>query len=391
MKHCYFADFFDIESDFAEYILFSFTFLRNLEKKAKDWSSKIGWRVGCNFIPSTAVNQLEMWQAETFDPQTIQKELQLANSIGFNTVRVFLYYLAWGEDKIGIKSRMHTFLNITNQFNIKTIFVLFDDCWKNDPHICQQPAPIPDVHNSQWVQCPGSSQPVYGSYQEYAQDILTEFAEDNRALFWDLYNEPGNFHHNESILSLLQDVFKYTIEVNIAQPITAGMWNFFKKLNSFQLQNSDIITFHLYSLPQVLEIQIKTLKKHGRPIIYTEYMARTIGSTFKNSLTIFKKHNVVFPWKLPEGAPIPKVWFHDIFWNNSTCYSEEECSFIKSITSYLQLTPIEFSEDSTAEILNSGVEQQQFSMTHFASYLVFIIYIGTNIIDIFANIVEVNI
>ncbi|KAL4509312.1 hypothetical protein ABPG72_018243 [Tetrahymena utriculariae] len=319
-------------------------------EKAHSWYQSIGWRVGCNFIPSTAVNQLEMWQAESFDPTTIERELSQASSIGFNTIRVFLHYLAWGEDKSSFKQRMHTFLNITEQFNIKTTFVLFDDCWNNDPHVGQQPAPIPGVHNSQWVQCPGVAQPVYGYYQEYVQDILTEFAEDSRVLFWDLYNEPGNSNYNDSRLSLLQDVFSYARQVNITQPITSGLWYDNQKLNDFQKQNSDIITFHKYSDPKSLEEKILELKLLGRPIICTEYMARTIGSTFQNSLPIFKKHNIgainwglvfgktqtVFPWGSPEGSPVPQVWFHDVFWQNSTCFSEEECQFIKSITSKSQ-------------------------------------------------------
>ena len=107
------------------------------QEKANEWYQSIGWRVGCNFIPSTAINQLEMWQADTFDPITIQRELALAHNLGFNTLRVFLHYLAWGEDKTAFKERMHTFLNITDQFNMKTSFVLFDDCWKNDPHVGQ--------------------------------------------------------------------------------------------------------------------------------------------------------------------------------------------------------------------------------------------------------------
>lgn len=163
---------------------------------------------------------------------------------------------------------------------MKTTFVLFDDCWKNDPHVGEQPAPIPGVHNSQWVQCPGKAEPVYGDYKEYVQDILTTFSEDNRVLFWDLYNEPGNSKYGATHLDLLTQIFSYAREVNVTQPVSAGIWTENQKLNSFQLSNSDIITFHRYSLPVILEAEIKLLKLHGRPIICTEYMARTIGSTF---------------------------------------------------------------------------------------------------------------
>lgn len=40
------------------------------------------WYFGANFIPSTAINQLEMWQKETFDPTTIDRELGFARKIG---------------------------------------------------------------------------------------------------------------------------------------------------------------------------------------------------------------------------------------------------------------------------------------------------------------------
>src|SRR3954462_10150551 len=68
-------------------------------KRANDWYAKQPWLVGCNFIPSTAINQLEMWQADTFDPAAIDRELGwAADKLGFNTARVFLHDLAYHAD-----------------------------------------------------------------------------------------------------------------------------------------------------------------------------------------------------------------------------------------------------------------------------------------------------
>src|SRR3977135_2403719 len=67
-------------------------------EQANAWYKQHGWLSGANFIPSTAVNQLEMWQAATFDPATIDKELGYAENIGFNTMRVFLHSVAYGAD-----------------------------------------------------------------------------------------------------------------------------------------------------------------------------------------------------------------------------------------------------------------------------------------------------
>ena len=38
------------------------------EAQAKAWYAAQPWPVGANFLPSTAINELEMWQADTFDP-----------------------------------------------------------------------------------------------------------------------------------------------------------------------------------------------------------------------------------------------------------------------------------------------------------------------------------
>jgi hypothetical protein len=44
-------------------------------EQACRWYERQPWLVGCNFLPSTAVNDVEMWQQETFDPATIDREL----------------------------------------------------------------------------------------------------------------------------------------------------------------------------------------------------------------------------------------------------------------------------------------------------------------------------
>jgi len=44
-------------------------------ERATDWERSMPWLVGCNYLPRTAVNQLEMWQRETCDPTTLNREL----------------------------------------------------------------------------------------------------------------------------------------------------------------------------------------------------------------------------------------------------------------------------------------------------------------------------
>src|SRR5664279_1732781 len=90
-------------------------------QKANEWYEKQPWLVGANFIPSDAINQLEMFQAATFDPSVNEKELGLAESIGMNTMRVFLQDQLWQQDPDGFKKRLDTFLSIAAKHHIKPV------------------------------------------------------------------------------------------------------------------------------------------------------------------------------------------------------------------------------------------------------------------------------
>src|SRR5690606_30228907 len=180
-------------------------------EKANSWYNSHQWISGANFIPSTAINQLEMWQKETFDPKTIDRDLGYAEGIGFNTMRVYLHSLAYKADPDGFKERVDDYLEIADRHNIKTIFVFFDDVWDANPKIGKQPKPEPGTHNSGWVQDPGypaSKDPSkFAALEGYVKDILSRFKDDTRILLWDLYNEPGNNGKSTSSLALLKQIF----------------------------------------------------------------------------------------------------------------------------------------------------------------------------------------
>ncbi|WP_255484809.1 cellulase family glycosylhydrolase [Mucilaginibacter sp. X5P1] len=320
-------------------------------EKANAWYAGHAWLNGADYIPSTAINQLEMWQAGTFDSATIDRELGWAESIGFNTMRVFLHSVAWKEDPAGFKTRVNTFLTIAAKHHIQPLFVFFDDCWNKVPQPGKQPEPKTGIHNSGWVQDPG--QPVsedpanYPGLEKYVKDILTTFGHDKRILLWDLYNEPGNSGKGEKSLPLLKKVFAWAREVNPDQPVSAGLWSWdLEKLNAFQVTHSDVITYHDYETPDLHLRVVQLLKAYGRPVICTEYMARPRNSTFENTMPMLKKENVgAINWGLVAGktntmyawdAPMPQggepaLWFHEVFRKDGTPYKQEEVDLIKKL------------------------------------------------------------
>jgi hypothetical protein len=321
-------------------------------EKAKQWETENGWLRGSNFNPSTAINQLETWQAESFDTATINRELGWAQGIGMNVMRVYLHHLAWEIDKEGFKKRMDSYLTIADKHHIKTVFVFFDDCWNPTYKAGKQPDPKPGVHNSGWVRDPGdllySDTALSKTLETYVKDVLTTFKDDKRIVLWDLYNEPGNSGYGNRSMPLLQKVFQWGREVNPSQPLSSAVWNLkLKDLNKFQVENSDIITYHNYESPEKHQAAIDTLKRYNRPLVCSEYMARRNNSLFTNIMPMLKKNNISainwglvagksntkYAWDepIPDGSE-PKLWFHEIFHPDGTPYKQEEVDLIKSLT-----------------------------------------------------------
>jgi hypothetical protein len=341
------------------------------EKEAADWYAKQPWLVGSNYIPANAINELEMWQADTFDPKRIDLELGWAEGIGLNTMRVFLHDLPWQQDAAGFQKRIDTFLQIAAKHHIKLLFVLFDSCWDPQPHLGKQHEPKPGVHNSGWVQSPGAKAlqdpSQYPRLEAYVKGVVGAFAKDERVLGWDVWNEPDNGNggsykdlepknKNDLVVVLLPKAFAWARAAHPTQPLTSGVWkddwSVPEKLGpgaKIQIETSDVISFHSYDKPEVFEKRILSLQQYHRPLICTEYMARGNGSTFQGSLPIAKKYNVAAinwglvagktqtylpwdSWEHPYTDREPSVWFHEIFRTDGKPYNAEEIELIKRLT-----------------------------------------------------------
>ena len=338
-------------------------------EQANAWQAKQPWLVGCNYTPRTAINQLEMWQAETWDPKTIDQELGWAHDLGFTSVRVFLHDLVWKNDRTGLLQRMEQFLALARKHDIGVMFVLFDSVWDPYPKAGKQREPYPRRHNSGWVQSPGQEilkDPArQDELKEYVQDVVGHFRNDRRVQVWDLFNEPDNLvpQHRDALLTnkvelalrLLQKTFVWAREVNPSQPLTSGVWQGnwadaakLTPTERCQLDESDIISFHTYDPIEGAKQCVQNLKRYNRPIVCTEFMARPRGSQFDPILGYFKEQNVgaycwgfvdgktqtIYPWdswgRTYTSEPSP--WFHDILRGDGTPYDAREVDYIKSLT-----------------------------------------------------------
>ena len=256
------------------------------------WSTP--WSFGANFIPSTAINQLEMWQADTFDPETIDRELGWAAKIGMGIMRVYLHDLLWVQDAEGFFQRMDRYLEIASSHGIKTMFVFFDDCWSPDFSLGKQPEPKPFTHNSGWVQSPGSrvvdDPSQWGRLESYVKETLARFGNDDRVVLWDLYNEPGNAHRGEKSVPHVRRIFETARAADPSQPLTTGIWSGIDHATAAEwtaLELSDLISCHNYGSFEDNIIAIDELRRYGRPLINTEWLHRQQGNTVAQMFPLF--------------------------------------------------------------------------------------------------------
>ncbi|MBQ8098727.1 MAG: cellulase family glycosylhydrolase [Bacteroidaceae bacterium] len=325
------------------------------EEKANAWYAELPWMAGVDYIPASAINQIEMWSQDTYDAPQIDKELGWAEELGFNTLRVYLSSVVYDNDPEGYKQRMDDFLSICEKHGIRPLFCIFDDCWNEESAYGPQPEPKPGVHNSGWVQDPSKALradtlTLYPKLEKYVKDLLTTFGQDQRVLLWDLWNEPGNSGYGVTTLPALKKVVAWAREANPSQPITIGIWRLtddFRALNAYQIENSDVISYHNYHEVEDHKQEIKYLKMFNRPLICTEYMARRSNSLFKTVMPVLKenkivainwgfvsgKTNTIFAWDEPlPDLTEPKLWFHDIYRQDKTPFDQAEVDTIKALT-----------------------------------------------------------
>jgi Cellulase (glycosyl hydrolase family 5) len=343
------------------------------EEQAWSYMRGQAWPLGSNFLPADAINQLEMFQAATFDAAEIDKEFGWAESAGMTTMRMFLHDLLWQQDARGFQDRLNTLLAIAAKHHIKPVLVLFDSCWDPDPKLGPQHPPIPGVHNSGWVQSPGlalGDDANNARFEAYVKGIVGAFANDERILAWDVWNEPdngggGNYTNNltgklERVERLLPQVFAWARAEGPRQPLTSGVWmhdswadpSAWSRTEKIQLTESDIVSFHDYSWPEKFESRVNNLEKLHRPLLCTEYMARGAGSTIDGVLQFAAAHNVGMinwglvqgkmqtylpwdSWQVPYVGRAPMVWFHDLFYADGRPYRPREIETLRKTSAMM--------------------------------------------------------
>jgi hypothetical protein len=341
-----------------------------------EWHANRLWLCGVNYLPSTAVNWIATWQRSSFAPHVIARELDWAAEIGINSVRMGLPYIVWQDDADGLLERLDHVLSMLAERSMTAMPYLLDDCEFSGepPRLGRQPDPVPGLHNSRATGSPGRAlvmdQQTWPDIERYVEHVVRAFADDDRIVVWDLYNEPGNrviFSRDgataydealeEQASLLLSRVFACARAVQPSQPLTTGGWRvpppydsdtvqpYDHPLDTAAFELSDVVSFHAYcSLPR-MQLVIEQLRRYGRPLICTEWMGRHADSRIHQQLPVLRREDIgSYVWGFVQGRsqtdlPWPDFleampddagqWFHDLIDADGVAHDDNEVRVIR--------------------------------------------------------------
>ena len=311
------------------------------QEEARQWWNRCEWPVGTHYIPTYAINQYEFWQAETFNIKTIDEELTSAVALGFNLIRIYIHEDLWHQDREGFKSRIDMVLAAADAKGMKVTFTFCTNGGGEIPVAPgKQPEPQVGMAYKAWAQSPSTARlkdpSKWGYFKEYLQDILRTYGNDDRILYWCLYNEPENIKDDRDTMQFLPELYGWAWEVRPSQPLTSPVWlrPGYKTVKtrldilSYICSNSDIITFHCYYDTEELKAFISMLRRFRRPLICQEYYNKVQGSTIEGFMPVLKREKVgCLLWNFLHG----KANSHPEL-SGSSCYTASERDFIREQT-----------------------------------------------------------
>jgi hypothetical protein len=339
--------------------------------QAHSWYDRQPWLVGANYNPASAINQFEMWQAETWNPTEIDKELGWAQSIGMNTMRVYLHNMLWENDPEGPEAPDGGVPGdraaARDPADVRAVRQLLG------PEPGRRAAAAADPRRPQFGLGAGARAPrgwrsvAVRKLESYVKGVVGHFRNDPAS--WpgtsgtSPNNEGGGNYPNTPekkrlIASLLDKSFDWAQSVDPVQPLTSGLWTgeswdkreTLDAVERVQITRSDVNSFHDYNWPEQFERRARQMLSYGRPVLCTEYMARGNGSTFDGSLPVGKRLNIAMinwglvdgktqtrlpwdSWKKPYTYDEPPIWFHEVFRADGTPYRKAETDLIRTLAS----------------------------------------------------------
>ena len=304
-------------------------------ERAWEWYNGRPWFRGCNYLPSDCCNRIAMWQALDFEThlKTIDRELALAASIGYNSIRVILEYPVFELEHDSFHGRFERFLATASKHGILVMVCFGNDCTvpKNDqyraPHLGPQEFDL-GYHGGRKNSPHGSNPGTVGysilddpdtadGFFAMVREIVSRYASDPRICVWDLFNEPGNSGRGEISVPHVRRIFETARQCKPEQPLTTGLWRTPQTASPAEklaLELSDIISYHCYGNYELNIQLIAALRQLKRPLLNTEWLHRPQSNTVGLLFPLFYLERIgCWNWGLVAGLsqtyePWQSIW-----------------------------------------------------------------------------------
>lgn len=357
------------------------------KERAWAWYNKQPWIRGCNYMPASCANRVDQWQELGSEERFAEmaRELALAESIGFNTLRIIVElqgFGVWLEEHDGFMARFERCLSLMAKHKMRAIVVLGNDCMR-PKQIWKLPKPGPQpcdigYHGGRKLSQHGAFPGQMGHSQvddpelkpkffAMCRELLEKYRTDDRILFWNLWNEPGNARRGEASVEPLKELFQLAWEIDPVQPLSADVWAgdygvSSKSKNQAQYwagRLSDIISYHCYG---DYERQVRVIRHlrhfYDRPLVNTEWLARIKHNDVFSAYPLYYLENVgctcwgfvagkyqtYEPWEsmwraLEKDTPESRTWdmtkwFHDLYRPSLRPYDPKEIELIKRFNAF---------------------------------------------------------
>ena len=365
------------------------------KEKAWEWYNAQPWMRGCNYMPASAANRVDQWQEMGSEERfaEMETELKLAQSIGFNTMRIIIeeqgfavwcaehdgfMFAVWCAEHDGFMARLERMLALLDKYGMRMILVLGNDCsrpkeiWsfpKTGPQPCDwgyhggrkrsQHGSFPGAVGYTCVDDPELREKFFAMCEE----VMTKYRTDRRIAFWNIWNEPGNGNRRKpEHVALIRRLFELAWKIDPVQPLAADVWAGHygmspKDANKSQVlagELSDIISYHCYGDYEAQVRILSKLKRHyGRPLVNTEWLARIKHNDVFTAYPLYfiegvgctcwgfvaGKYQTYEPWEsmwrqVEDGKPEAEKydftkWFHDLYRPSLRPYDPKEIGLIK--------------------------------------------------------------
>lgn len=290
------------------------------EKQAWEWQERVGVIKGFNepYPAYPGMSRVEV--------------LKKAHEVGLNSVRFWVRGRTAEEQIEYIRQMIHD----ASLFNMTVSPVL--------PYVCDR----------YWRN--RGNQPME-EYEQIIRTVVRAYADEDRIVFWDLWNEPRFEDREETYeqLDIIEQMVEWCRSENLRQPITSSIiWATIKE-DSKSLKRMaevesmmDIHNFHYYNCAinfgENIYRMMDFLKKLGdRPMVATECLTRTNGSGIPSTFAAFSKYHVNFyiwglyvndrNWETRWGESTYDPYdpmFHNILYSDGDAYDSREIDMIRN-------------------------------------------------------------